>query len=468
MTSRSRYRLLLAVSCVLSTYSFLNHHKFPLNFNAFWPDQRQSSSRRPPPPSPVEERQQVPLASLESSFFTWSDPDAPPLPKPPYKPEAELSLPIPDPFPLLSEYPAPSRKFLLQHVPKPPKSHSKEEAPLLIGFTRNWPLLLQCLTSYIAAGWPPSSIYVVENTGTMFSNKQGQLTLQNPFYLNHTQLGMLGVNVIITPTLLTFAQLQNFYLWFVSPFAPLLLPRRLTAVKKRTALNRNWDYFFWSHQDLLVFSPPHDPSSTLYSNVLSVMQYLKSPAAPKWAHHFFAYDHLTLVNLPSVLSIGGWDTHIPFYSTDCDMYTRLMWAGFWQGESPEVGLIFDVKTPVDDVAALLSLPGHEAGFNGTVYEDVVELGEAMQEVKYNHSNDNSGRNTWQLRQRGGQEEPFYRDAAGFEVGTKMMIDLGRAVFAEKWGHRGCDIALMEGIESRDAWRLERDWEEGENGGEDGW
>ncbi|KAK0747414.1 hypothetical protein B0T21DRAFT_379471 [Apiosordaria backusii] len=451
MTSRSRYRLLFAISCVLFIYSFLNHHKFPLHFDVLWPGQQQSSSsRRPPPQPPIEERQQVPLASLESSFFTWSDPDAPPLPKPPYKPDPEPSLPIPDPFPLLSDYPPPSRKFLLQNVPKQSwKGHSKKgEAPLLIGFTRNWPLLLQCVTSYIAAGWPPSSIYVVENTGTMFSNRLGRLTLQNPFYLNHTQLGMLGVNVIITPTLLTFAQLQNFYLW--------------------TALNRNWDYFFWSHQDLLVFSPPNDPSSTLYSNVLSVLQYLQSPAAPKWAHHFFAYDHLTLVNLHAVLSVGGWDTHIPFYSTDCDMYTRLMWAGFWQGETPDVGLIFDVKTPVDDVGALLALPGTIPSFNGTVYEDVVEMGETMQEVKYNHGSDNSGRNTWQLRQRGGGDEPFYRDPVGFETGTQMMIDLGRRVFAEKWGHRGCDIALMEGIRGEDAWRLERDWEEEDGGEEDSW
>jgi len=68
---------------------------------------------------------------------------------------------------------------------------------LLIGFTRNWPQLLQCVVSYIAAGWPAEEIYVVENTGTMLSNKEGKLTLQNPFYLNHTQLEMLGVNVII-------------------------------------------------------------------------------------------------------------------------------------------------------------------------------------------------------------------------------------------------------------------------------
>jgi hypothetical protein len=67
---------------------------------------------------------------------------------------------------------------------------------LFVGFTRNWPQLLQCVVSYIAAGWPPEDIHVVENTGAMHANREGELTLQNPFYLNHTQLAMLGVKVI--------------------------------------------------------------------------------------------------------------------------------------------------------------------------------------------------------------------------------------------------------------------------------
>jgi hypothetical protein len=67
---------------------------------------------------------------------------------------------------------------------------------LFVGFTRNWPQLLQCVVSYIAAGWPPEDIHVVENTGVMHANREGKLTLQNPFYLNHTQLAMLGVKVI--------------------------------------------------------------------------------------------------------------------------------------------------------------------------------------------------------------------------------------------------------------------------------
>lgn len=69
-------------------------------------------------------------------------------------------------------------------------------APLLIGFTRNWPLLLQCVSSYIAAGWPAEEIYVIENTGVMDANERGLLGLQNPFFMNSTQLGMLGVTVI--------------------------------------------------------------------------------------------------------------------------------------------------------------------------------------------------------------------------------------------------------------------------------
>lgn len=68
----------------------------------------------------------------------------------------------------------------------------------------------------------------------------------------------------------------------------------------------------------------------------------------------------------------------------------------------------------------------------------------------------------QALQRGGQSEPFYRDADGFEIGIKMHVDAGRAVFAEKWGHRGCDIARM-GIKAEEAWRLERDWDEATEG-----
>ena len=173
-----------------------------------------------------------------------------------------------------------------------------------------------------------------------------------------------------------------------------------------------------------------------------------------------------MVNRDAVLSVGGWDTHIPFYASDCDTYVRLMWAGWWQGES-DIGLIYDVGSVIADLGALLRVPGSKARLPGEggegvggkyvqSWEGLVELADRMEREKY--VGGNAWRNTWQVKQRGGQGEPFYRDADGFEAGIKMWIDAGRSVFAEKWGHRGCDVANV-GIKGEDAWRLERDWDE---------
>lgn len=140
---------------------------------------------------------QTPFEAREWDFSAWENPYVVPGHKT-YKPPPEPVLPVPDPFPLLSQHPSPQRSLL--RAPKanrPPRRHYPEQTPLFVGFTRNWPLLLQCVVSYIAAGWPPGDIYVVENTGVMYANREGKLTLQNPFYLNHTQLEMLGVSVIV-------------------------------------------------------------------------------------------------------------------------------------------------------------------------------------------------------------------------------------------------------------------------------
>lgn len=205
LSVKSRYRLILLTTIFVFIYAFSPQDSgFPLSTLAEWPSQLSSLrvgdiwNRRQDDSQGEQQQQQVPLSSLESEFFTWSDPAAPAGSKPPYKPARKHSPPIPDPFPLLSSNPPPKKSLLRapEHN-RPPQKHYPEKTPLLIGFTRNWPQLLQCVVSYIAAGWPPEDIYVVENTGTMFSNKNNKLTLQNPFYLNHTQLSMLGVNIII-------------------------------------------------------------------------------------------------------------------------------------------------------------------------------------------------------------------------------------------------------------------------------
>lgn len=173
-------------------------------------------------------------------FFLWfygtfTKPEPAPIverpPGPIYKNLTSVKKrpPISDNFPLAEMS---TKRDDLPKIPswnRPPSSHVPEKTPLFISFTRNWPLLQQCVLSYITSGWPPEDIYVVDNTGTMKSNfPPGKLTLQNPFYLNMQRLTeVFGVNAIYTPTLLTFAQLQNFYLF--------------------TALERGWDYFWWSH-----------------------------------------------------------------------------------------------------------------------------------------------------------------------------------------------------------------------------
>lgn len=425
-------------------------------------------------------RQPAPMDPLTKEFMSWRDDETyDPQPKPPPKPARETAPPIPDPFPLLSQTPVEEvrKKLVVPGINRPPRVHVPEETPLLIGFTRNWPQLLQCVSSYIAAGWPAEDIHVVENTGVMHANRDGRLTLQNPFYLNHTQLAILGVSVIETPTLMSFAQLQNFYAWI--------------------ALERNWTEYFWSHQDVVAFSfekefrPHTDDKSTkntnysLYARAVAILRFLRQPGTPKWANHFFAYDHLTLVHRDAVLDVGGWDTHIPFYATDCDFYLRQKWSGFFQG-STQIGIIIDTSTVLDDFGAFFRIPGIHATFQGDpgpedmlaeddpmkqmeleereaarkrlvdkegeTVEYLVDISYRMQAVKY--IDGGSWRNAWQLRQGGGEDEPFYRDQEGFQIGLDMQIEVGRRVFSEKWGHRGCDIFDRT---ADDAWRLQRDW-----------
>lgn len=389
-----------------------------------------------------------------------------------YKPDTEPFSPVSDPFPWLT---ANGRKppLLLNNLP--PDPHVPEQTPLFIGFTHNWPTLIQCVASYIAAGWPAGDIYVVENTGAFRANVDRKLGLQNPLFLNHTQLWMLGVNVLQTPALLSFSQLQNYYL--------------------SMALQRNWPRFFWTREDIVVFSDeevrkkdrdhnyPEDPYATIYERAVGLMRYLDLPDMPLWATHFFAYDGLTLVNRDAYLDVGGWDPLIPFFASDCDMHLRLHWAGYWQPQS-EAGLVYDVGgagAHLLDAGALFRLPGAHAAFVGDpLFEDplrpmreadaerergmrawVAKEGESHQhlvavvqrmvEVRARNGRGAGGGPA------GGQDEPFYRDPAGYAAGLGALADAGRRVFAEKWGHRGCDLAGL-GIEAEDAWRLERDWD----------
>jgi hypothetical protein len=276
--------------------------------------------------------------------------------------------------------------------------------------------LQQAVVSYITAGWPPEDIYVVDNSGVMNSNKLGKLSLQNPFYIDYNRLTEIyRVNVLTTPTLLSFAQLQNFYTF--------------------TALSLNWTQYFLSHMDVAAISyEERDPYHSLYLKAVDVLRESLAPGFAvneqgregRWAIRFFAYDYLALFNTEAFVEVGGWDTMIPYYGTDCDMYFRLDHSGF-KNTNGDAGQVFDLAASLPDLEVLYRKKLMEVEMsNGThswlephsreqedargsgQYEDLLNQLSTLREQKLN---DTRGRNTWQTRQGGGQGEPFYRDAA---------------------------------------------------------
>lgn len=425
------------------------------------------------------------------------DPPPPPPPEPVSEPESYpyyKSISEEEPFQIVDNFPIALNAHSASDLPsipawnKPPSPHVPEQTPVFIGFTRNWRLLQQVVVSYITAGWPPEDIYVVENTGVMNSNVEGRLSLQNPFFLNHTRLAMFGVNVITTPTLFTFAQLQNFFTY--------------------TALQKGWETYWWGHMDaILVSNEETVPYSSLYNNAVNVLREVLSPdfaRHPKtnepghWSPIFHAYDQLALVRTQSYVEVGGWDTQIPFYMTDCDMHSRLLMEEYKAVDRP-LGHVWDVASTLDDLSVLYrKTPGPVPSFidpetmlrvsgeedeplssleqsrgsesresarssaskwkddelASPIYHQILRVSGLIMSSKHGSSR---GRNTWQSRQTGGKGEPFYRDPAGFEEGIGLAIEHGRHVFREKWGHRDCNIKEV-GLMPGDAWRVEHDWD----------
>ncbi|KAK5171910.1 uncharacterized protein LTR77_003547 [Saxophila tyrrhenica] len=381
-----------------------------------------------------------------------------PKPHPIYKPTPTPAPPIVDNFPLAVDAREPTDLPPIPSWNAPPTQHVREYTPLLIGFTRNWLLLQQTVVSYLTAGWPPEDVYVIENTGTMNANRNGNLTLQNPFYLDYRRLTeVFGVKVISTPTLLTFAQLQNFFL--------------------HTAIENNWDYYFWGHMDVVALSredwddvPDEGGYKSLYMRCVEDMRktvedgYLidKQNHKGTWAIRFYAYDRLALVNRYAFEKVGGWDVMIPFYGTDCDMHERLTMNGLIQ-KPGHVGLVYDIADTLGDLLRLYrrrpakegeTEPAHLLPEDERGSHEWEKLRDRLNSMSV--SKNNGDRNTWQASQEGGQGEPYYRDPAGFEKAIEMWMKFGQDVMAEKWGHHGCNLRGV-GLSAGDEWRVKHDW-----------
>ncbi|KAI1812702.1 hypothetical protein GGS20DRAFT_578114 [Poronia punctata] len=384
--------------------------------------------------------------------------------RPVSKPAPEyVAPPIKDPFPAL----ATSKLPPIPAYNVPEKDAWKKKyglavaPPLLIGFTRTWPMLLQTVVSYITSGWPPEQIYVVENTGMQQANARGQLTLQHPWFLNHTALKSLGVNIIQTPVLLSFAQLQNFYL--------------------SLSYQHEWPYYFWSHMDVLalgyedgledVTPKAGEPGyKSLYTLCLEELDRTLAND-DRWGLRFFAYDHLTLQNPVALEDIGGWDTMIPYYMTDCDTYPRMDMRK-WSQKSAKAGIITDTSVVLDDLMALYRDPKVTPKFTdpnppppkreeneekpAPDMTDPIEYYRALRRVAdsmFHYKHGDRGRNTWQASQHGGQGEPFYYDADGFTEAINVLTDAGREIFRRKWGYPDCDLVSGAGVGFDDQWRV---------------
>jgi len=445
---------------------------------------------------------------------------------PTYKPTPTWTpVAVTDPFPLLATSTATPPPIPEYNVPRP-NLHVEYGLdgipPLYIGFTRQWPMLLQAVVSYITAGWPAESIYIVENTGVHNSNRDGKLSLQNPFYLNHTTLKRLGVNVVQTPVLLSFAQLQNFFL--------------------HEAYQHEHPYYFYSHQDAVVFSfedgpdnthrpgdgewqfydeddkeeimlPPSARQSgyrTIYENCLRELNQTVE-RGERWGIRWFQYDHLALVNREAMEAVGGYDTMIPYYISDCDFNGKLLMDG-WTTKHRRVGIINDISSVMTDLGALYRLPHITPSFSDpnplppaveakiksdkekaakeaeekTAIDKAAKLAEAVNPppVKRNtttmpadpveyfrilnqlgidmgqhkYRDKDNLRNTWQTAQRGGVGEPFHYDAVGFGKAFEILTEAGKGVYREKWGHRDYDLASGTALRLEDQWRVEKDWE----------
>lgn len=263
-------------------------------------------------------------------------------------------------------------------------SGCRPRTPLFIGFSENEPLLAQAVLSYIACGWPGSDIVVVDNTGTF------EIHMKNKSSLDYDQFRrQYGVNILQAPAQLSFSQLQNFYIY--------------------TARLQGWQYFFWTHMDVVVLSHPY-PSPSFYQRVISSLENITAEdSTERWAFGWYRYDYLSLVNVLAATSTGHWDIDIPYYTSDCDYYTRSRLRGF-QILDFDVGHIIDVDSVLPNAPQKL--------FNGS-YDDVYS-------------------ELWRLEKRKKRVRGSQKFWQGWNSARLITIKAGRQVYKQKWGTDNCN------------------------------
>ncbi|KAK8255397.1 hypothetical protein HDK77DRAFT_478982 [Phyllosticta capitalensis] len=395
--------------------------------------------------------------------------------------------------PLQLYYPPVGEDFRPHVAPYNHAPAERPRTPLLIPFTRNNDMLRQAVLGYIAAGWPREDIVIIDNGGTLDASSSNLLSRDNPFFVDYELYRKrYGVAILQTPTLLNFAQLQNYFL--------------------RLAISQGWPYFFWSHMDVgIIGDEATSPYKSFYEKVLDVLDESTAPHPNKnitwsiqlnetratmgnWAIKFFQFDNLALVNVDAWRVIGQWDTFVPYYNTDCDAYARVLFHGYTK-DDVSAGHIFDVADQISadldeletklfpaaqislnataaaaqlaqyraEVAALQNetfitpeqavySPGQyilndpDQRPNSARFQRLFNDFAAMQTKKYS-----TERNSWQNQQKGGKGEPWTYDPRGFQRAWWETAGYGRDLYTKKWGTLDCRLS---NVKLTDEWASE--------------
>ncbi|KAF3910736.1 hypothetical protein ABW21_db0209187 [Orbilia brochopaga] len=347
----------------------------------------------------------------------------------------------------------------------------KQLTPLFVPFTRKADMVTQTVLSYIAAGWPREQIYVIDNSGTMDANPHGKLSAGNPFSLDYELLrGRYGVNIMRTPTLLNFAQLQNYVL--------------------EMAMAGGWEYYYWTRPDITVLgNEAAVPYLSFYENIVRSLLDVYDRADPTgwtpemlaevarkerdpidlpqgeakarrelevdyasgrpWGIVFHAFAGLTLMNVKAAadekMGVGAWDILIPYYGSDCDYYERLRLTG-WAMLLRNAGVVFDVFKAAENVESLFFADDAEhAQLQSDRYRNATAQ---LLELSVRKDRPAEGLKTTFPAGRG---EPWTYDPHGYDQGWWYMADVGRQIYQKKWGTDNCRPS-WEGKELKDMWK----------------
>ncbi|RMZ82121.1 hypothetical protein DV737_g2234, partial [Chaetothyriales sp. CBS 132003] len=196
--------------------------------------------------------------------------------------------------------------------------------------------------------------------------------------------------------------------------------------------------------DIMIQSPEDKtPYQSFYSKVVNVLRRAKKP----WAVKLFAYDWVTCMNTSAMVELGGWDSMISYYGTDCDMYDRMRMRNY-SVEEVYCGPVYDTGESLEDLSVLYR-EGDE--LNSITFHELQALFKEMTRRKNNP--DLGERNRWQIAQTGGQGEPWYRDLDGFSQSLEIQIQAGLEVLRAKWHAKSCGL-IGSGLKAGDEWLVE--------------